>query len=1190
VVVAADGKSPVPKQTVRLVPQADPDGAVDAQRRLEAGTDGEGRFTFERVPEGAYAIGVVVRGEELLAQQDLVLRAARDAQIKLVLKTYQAFRGRLVDPDGLPVAGREVTLQGRYETEDGGTTSRGYTVNTDPNGEFRVVMPAIKRVSLGARVEGVGWCSRPNVDLGQLGYNLGDVKLRRGGKLSAVVRNKETGEPVGGTQVSLYPQSSDAQLAGMNLQSDSGADGRISFDALPPGMYGASAYKNGFIGASQSEVSLTADRDLPEVVLELEPAVRLAGVVLVGPQRQPAKGAKVSLGNSGSSAKADDKGKFEFAAVRKQTHQVTARLAPYLPETRTIEVTQDTADVEIVLAKEGLRIRGRLTGEDGKPLPGAYAAAVEPSVFRNYFEWRIRSDTFEKLGQWPWDQADYASAQADDQGNFEITGLAPGSYHVCGLSPGLPISHQPDVLVANGAQPPSVELSVGWRQPLLVRGRLTDPQGKPVSKRQVQLRLQSASRGSYSTSARTGEDGTYWCRAQNPGTYSVRVTAGDLGSVEREGIELSADKGTDPVDLQLSPPRFTEADYGSIAGVVHLPDGKTPAEYAVVFPVREGDDWEQANSVSQNGERKYQSRTANAAPVGADGSFRIADLPPGTYGVCAVPWRPDDWQSQPPTQALAETIPATAGGIQLQTRQNVAGVKVTLGKAGTIKGVVKAAEAGTPLPNAWISAYPQGSQRANDPYLGSFGRNVQTRSAADGTFVLPSLAEGTYSVSVSATERKPFSKPSVAVKPGEVGEELVCELEQQFYGSIEGVVLQPDGKLPAAGAKVYIGSPNQYFQDPTASTDGQGKFRVDRQAEGEQSLIVTYPGAAPAILAEVKIERDKATLVEARLQVGGSVAGTAKGEDGKPLGGDAYVVLCAQGDPNRWFDPNNLDRFPGMLAGKVGADGKYVVPYVPAGKYSASVWKNRQVVGANESVEVTDQKPTTLDFALTVPKGIIRGKVSGADGKPLGQAQVIAMPASPRMQRMAVGMPGGQAEAKDGAYSIENLVPGEYWLMCMVASGGRDMGELMTGIRSKEKVTVTDDAPVEGVDFALGEGGTVTGTVVDKDGKPIAGARVMTMPIEDYATFGSAPSGREPPLYYGMAMTDKDGRFSLSGIPFGKYTFSAMGEQYLPANSKELTVAEGQTTPEVKIELGKGDMEKWLQERQKEAQQQVEKR
>jgi len=1191
VVVAADKTSPVPKRTVRLDRKADPNAAADEQQRRETRTDEEGNFTFERVPEGAYVVGVVERGDELLAQQDLALRAARAAQLKLILTTYQAFRGRFLDPEGLPVAGREVTLQARYDREDGAATSRGYTVNTEPSGGFRVIMPAVKNVSLAVRVEGVGWCTKPNVDLEELNYNLGDVKLRTGSKLSALVRNKETREPVGGAQVSLYPQSSDLGMSGMNLRADTGPDGRLSFDALPPGTYGATAHKNGFIGAYHGEVSLTVDRDLPEMAFDLEPAVRLAGRVLAGPQRQPAKGAKVSLGDSGSTTKTDDNGKFEFSTVKKQTHQVTAKLAPYLPATTTVEVTQDTAGIELVLDKEGLRIRGRLTDEDGKPMPGAYAAAIEPTVFRNYFDYRVRQDTFEKLDRWPWDQADYGSAQADGQGNFEVTGLAPGTYQVCGLSPGLPIAHQPDVLVVDGAQPPSVTLSVGWRQPLLVRGRLTDSEGNPVANRRVQVRLELENRGSYSSGTKTTNDGTYWCRAQNPGTYSVRLTAGDLGTAERKGVEISADKAPDKVDLQLTPPKFTKEVYGSLAGFVYLPDGKTPAEYAMVIPVREGDDWEQANSQYQRTDKKYQLRTANAAPVGADGSFRIADLPPGTYGICAVPWRPDDWRSEPLSQALAETVPAAVSGLELQVKQNLAGVKAVLGKGGTLKGVVKAAESGAPLPNAWVNANRQDRQsQDDDPYLGTLGfRNMRTRSAADGTFVLPALAEGTYHLSVSATDRKPFSKPSLTVKPGEAGEALVCELEQQFYGSIAGVVLKPDGKSPAAGAKVYAGAQNQYFQEPTATADGEGKFLLDRQVEGEQSLIVIYPNAAPVILTGLKIERDTATPVEAKLQVGGSVTGTVKGENGKALSGSAYVALFAQGDPNRWFDPrwfdpNNLDQRPGLLAGKVGADGKYVVANVPAGKYSASVWKERQVVAAEESVEVADQQATALDFALTVPKGIIRGKVTHADGKPLGYAQVIAVPAAPRTQRLASGMPGSLAEAKDGGYSIENLVPGEYWLMCMVASGERSIGELMTAVRSKEKVTVTNDAPVEGVDFVLGEGGAVTGTVVDKDGKPVAGARVLTTPREEFAALRIKSGGQAPPAFYGMAMTDKDGKFVLAGVPPGTYTFSAMGEQYLPGNSKELTVVKGQTTAEVRIELEKGDMQKWLQERQQEAQ------
>ncbi len=230
------------------------------------------------------------------------------------------------------------------------------------------------------------------------------------------------------------------------------------------------------------------------------------------------------------------------------------------------------------------------------------------------------------------------------------------------------------------------------------------------------------------------------------------------------------------------------------------------------------------------------------------------------------------------------------------------------------------------------------------------------------------------------------------------------------------------------------------------------------------------------------------------------------------------------------------------LRGTTDQSGNYRITNVPAGTYTIKpvapsfalddyAANNAVVVGEGETVE-------DINFSM-IPGGVITGRISDTDGKPVMEEDINIMPVE--VSAYAGAAFEGNFRTDDrGIYRVFGLQPGKY----KVFVGQNE--SLPGGLRSFHRQTfypsVTEDAKATVIEVAEGSETTnidivvgrpmttykVTGRILDAEtGKPLARIKYGVFQSYGDSDGGSSSSGGN--------VTNADGEFRLENVLPGKY-------------------------------------------------------
>jgi hypothetical protein len=498
---------------------------------------------------------------------------------------------------------------------------------------------------------------------------------------------------------------------------------------------------------------------------------------------------------------------------------------------------------------------------------------------------------------------------------------------------------------------------------------------------------------------------------------------------------------------------------------------------------------------------------------------------------------------------------------------------------------------GTPLRRAQVALSPETLTAAT----AQLRRSVSTD--ADGAWELADLPAGRYLVSVSKGgyvnmaygQRRPFEpgKP-IPLTDGQKAEHLDITLQRGgvIAGRIHDEFGEPVASIAVQAMRYSYSDDGQrrLTSVGNAATDDLGQFRVFGLMPGDYvvsaaagGLVLTAAGISPGADSfaptyypgtPVSDEAQMVTLglgqeADVQFQLVPArttrVTGVVVSSEGRPLAGMSLMLMTVTaGNSN------------GIGSGSTAADGTFTITNVAPGEHAISVRPSRNIEGAEAAMYSFTAGGEPLDVHITTSRGAtLTGRITWE-----GAASHGATPARVSVQRPAYMalMTGGALQDADGTVADDNTFrlagfTGKFpltvnpvpagWALKSITASGRDITDV--------PIDLTAAATIDDIAIVLTDKQTdLSGQVSDARGMALKDYQVVVLPV-------GLREGVSPQRYVKMARPDQSGRFSVKGLPPGRYTATAVewieqGRQNEPGFQEQLrkagtslTLSEGQT-------------------------------
>jgi hypothetical protein len=680
----------------------------------------------------------------------------------------------------------------------------------------------------------------------------------------------------------------------------------------------------------------------------------VSGIVVDG-EGKPVSGASINAnsrnGSRNDSANSKPDGRFTLAGFKAFSEiNLRARKPELASPYVSVKIEdENVSDVRIEMLSES-KISGYVVDMNGNRYPEARLYA------------RATSGPGANFGSRIYD--------SDAQGNFEIGGLAAGSYSIVRYrSGGSGNDVATTVELAAGDHLENVEIVWDLDDGVVISGRVLDREGKGI--RYANLNLQGPGWGN----AQTNDEGEFRLLDVQEGVYTLTVNSGSHMGTKLEGIQ----SGTEGLEIVLQPS-------ASVSGtIVSQMTGEPVQDFSIQVKY---------NGFSYGSDR-YTSFHDN------EGAFMLK----GIIGVSPVL----NVRAEGFAETTMELPPVTPG-------EEMSNVRIVLEDGAELFGTVTSSS-GDFLSgvNIFIGNVP------NSPWQRD--RESRATTNQNGEFTVSSLMAGDLMVSVHA-QGYAMASQTVYLNRGGANEAHFVLGEG---GTVEGYVTTNGD--PIEGANIFVGGQvNGSSVQENTTTDTQGFYSIRGLPDGVFSLNININNGPTPRSKNVQVEVSDGMVTELNqeFEVGNSTLEgyIYIGENETSSGRVNLSIDTGNGQENKNQEVGNdgYYYFDGLPAGQVS---------LRAFNTSMSNNMNQKLttgtLGENDSIQldlVLFGGATLTCVVQNVPQGYqtMIVLVAGQQQIPTVLDQATMMALQPNMVTQSVVQP-------DGIARMSMLDPGEYTLI-----------------------------------------------------------------------------------------------------------------------------------------------------------------
>jgi hypothetical protein len=894
--------------------------------------DDTGHFDMFGVPATpAFAFAIDLEAFPLYANGGHSVKAGEHQVIDTNLSVGVFLSGVVENELGEPIFGAVVTGIPGEMTDMLGQASSRYAVSNE-NGEFNLSGLPGRLIRVSASSDGYLTGADVRLEL-EDGDVRNDVRITmfEGGSIAGVV-NGPSGKPIAGAEVDV--SFDPAALNGLNAanaqkgasgRAETDAEGRFRITGLGGGPFLVEAEMEGDAwlfgrvdgvkpGATDLVIDLTVHPSLKgrvtnaagEPVTSFEVEVRSASL-----------GGLMS-GDRHNKLIDHEDGLFEIERVKDGSWSLYIRAEGFGPAGPIAATRPGPGDEYLEIQVErGATVRGMVVNPDGDPVPMAVVTWMQDS-----------GDTMlDMIGAGP-----TVTAAADQDGIFELSGLAAGELALSTTSADwakaepLVITLAPDEVV-EGVR---ITLRAGGS----IDGLFLNKEGEPSAGSMIQVMRTGGQDQNMTT---TDQDGKFLVEHLEPGSWQVIGINGDISDATADPAAMMAKLEMDMVDVIDG--ETVELILGALPeDPVHLTGQINPGEDAaggLAILVPEG---------------KAMLGAMVFSPIAEDGSFEMDLDAPGVY-VITIQTIPGGGIGQDNVEFVRTVPPGDQHHMVLDLPSGAITGRVTDGAGAALGGVR-------------VSVYTDGGATTGTM---SGGKYAESTTESDGTYSLPHLQPGTYTVGAggrpltsvfdSEADFGRVVRERVSVSEGSVADGVDFELLPA--GSITGRVLDGAG-IPLKGASLFVRDESGTLLERISmqTSSANGTFTYGGIAPGNYTITARGNLLATTSGVTVRVKSGEETETELQVSSATMLHITCVDGEGNPVIASIEVRDSSGMDQAGQF---GMDDFTKLLSEEFSTTTTQVGP-LPPGKYK--VIANMGDLTVTKSVSVKGQESRKVTVRL----------------------------------------------------------------------------------------------------------------------------------------------------------------------------------------------------------------------------------